>query len=81
MTKSLSCPTNAALAAERVSIWNGVHTPLSRALRDRGAALVTTSWVIVTFGDGVPKVFVIRVVMLHSHVLGYRSNNFFSSMA
>jgi hypothetical protein len=38
-------------------------------------------WVLRTFGDGVPKVFVIRAVMPYSHVLGYRSNNFFSSMA
>jgi hypothetical protein len=41
---------------------------------------VTTSWVLRTFGEGCPKVYVIRAVMQLTHFLGYCSNNFFTSM-
>src|SRR4030095_11549734 len=41
---------------------------------------VTTSWLLLTFGEGCPEVFVIQAFMQFSHFWGYRSNNFFNSM-
>jgi hypothetical protein len=37
-------------------------------------------WVLRTFGEGCPKILVIRAVMQLSPFLGCRSNNFFDSM-
>jgi hypothetical protein len=42
---------------------------------------VNASWVLRTFGNGGPKVFVIREVMQLSDFLGYRSSNFFASVS